>query len=574
MRMQAWSLPVNGGCGPEGRFSHRIPHTASVFAHWVQHVAYGALAAFGTIRPMSLAPPFTALLALPWLWPFTAGPMSPVLPYLVSAGVAALLLVLWSRAAGRVVAGVATAWLVAALVSSLIALLQYFNLEAPLYPFVNIAEPGRAFGNLRQPNQLATLLVIGALALAWLVRQGRLARGHAVWMGALLMVALAATASRVGLVELLACGALLLGWAWRGGAIAGRRALAGVGAAVALYVLATLALPLLAQSAEGIAARSMVDRLQHAESTCGSRLILWSNVLDLIRQKPWTGWGWGELAYAHYITLYDGPRFCHILDNAHNLPLHLAVELGVPVAVLVCGLIAYLVWRGRPWAEQDPTRQLAWGVLLAIGLHSLVEYPLWYGPFQIAVALCFWMFWTMRSRPANADSYQERSEEALEAPVTARWRYAVAALMLAAVAYAGWDYHRISQIYLPYEQRSAWYQGDAMGHAKRSWLFAGAVRFAEVTTRPATRDNAAWMLPEALQALHFSPETRVITKVIESATLLGQDDLAVRHLARFKAAFPAEYRKWVDDNRRMLEGAQEQARDAAASASAASAVSG
>ena len=40
------------------------------------------------------------------------------------------------------------------------------------------------------------------------------------------------------------------------------------------------------------------------------------------------------------------------------------------------------------------------------------------------------------------------------------------------------------------------------------------------------------MLPEALKALHFSPETRVITKVIESATLLGRDDLAVAHLAR------------------------------------------
>ena len=46
--------------------------------------------------------------------------------------------------------------------------------------------------------------------------------------------------------------------------------------------------------------------------------------------SPWLGWGWGELDYAHYATLYDGPRFCDILDNAHNLPLHLAVELGIP----------------------------------------------------------------------------------------------------------------------------------------------------------------------------------------------------------------------------------------------------
>ena len=110
-----------------------------------------------------------------------------------------------------------------------------------------------------------------------------------------------------------------------------------------------------------------------------------------------------------------------------------------------------------------------------------------------------------------------------------------------------------------------------MGHAKQSWLFDGAVRFAEVTTRPATRENAPWMLLESLRALHYSPETRVITKVIESATLLGREDVAMAHLMRFKAAFPAEYQKWSDDNRRMAAGLDEMRRDAASAASAASA---
>ena len=145
--------------------------------------------------------------------------------------------------------------------------------------------------------------------------------------------------------------------------------------------------------------------------------------------------------------------------------------------------------------------------------------------------------------------------------------------MLAAVAYAGWDYHRISQIYLPAEQRSAWYRDDAMGNAKKSWLFADSVRFAEVTTRPVTRDNAPWMLLESLKALHFSPEPRVITKVIESATVLGREDLAIAHLARFKAAFPDKYRQWSDDNRRMAERVTEFLQGGASAASADSAAS-
>ena len=484
------------------------------------------------------------LLALPWLWPFTSGPVPATQPYLVSVALAALALVLWpTRAPGRALRLAAWAWLAAALVSSVIALLQYFDLETPFFPWMNIAEPGKAFGNLRQPNQLASLLVIGLLALRWLTEAARLSARHAAWMAALLTAALAATASRVGLVELLAGGALVLWWARAAGR--GWRALWLWGALLALYAACALALPLLAQSTEGIAGRDMLERLRHAESTCGSRLILWRNVLHLIGLKPWAGWGWGELDYAHYITLYPGERFCHILDNAHNLPLQLAVELGVPLALAACALTVWVLWRGRPWAEQDGARQLAWGVLAVIGIHSLVEYPLWYGPFQIAALISVWLLWATRAgavaTPAAAPAWP---------------RQVVAAAMLGAVGYAGWDYHRVSQIYLPAEQRSAGYRTDAMAQAKKSWLYADVVRFADVTSRPATRANAAQLLPEALAALHFSPEPRVIIKVIESATLLGQDDLALAQLARFRAAFPRRYREWSEDNARVLDNAR------------------
>ena len=92
--------------------------------------------------------------------------------------------------------------------------------------------------------------------------------------------------------------------------------------------------------------------------------------------------------YAHFITLHDEPRFCDILDNAHNLPLHLAVELGVPAAIFVCGSFAAWVISQKPWAERDPGRQLAWSVMPIILLHSMLEYPLSYGPFLMAFVIC------------------------------------------------------------------------------------------------------------------------------------------------------------------------------------------
>lgn len=104
--------------------------------------------------------------------------------------------------------------------------------------------------------------------------------------------------------------------------------------------------------------------------------------------------------YAHYMTLFPGERFCVLLDNAHNLPLHLAVELGVPVAALLCFAVLAWVWKARPWSETDPARQLAWGILALVGLHSMLEFPLWYGPFQIVTLWALALLWRGRGLDA------------------------------------------------------------------------------------------------------------------------------------------------------------------------------
>ncbi|MBQ9577981.1 MAG: O-antigen ligase C-terminal domain-containing protein, partial [Ottowia sp.] len=305
-------------------------------------------------------------------------------------------------------------------------------------------------------------------------------------------------------------------------------------AALVVYALTAYALPALLQAGNHVAGRDLLDRLQHAEGTCGSRLILWGNVLHLIAQKPWLGWGWGDLAWAHYSTLYPGARFCYILDNAHNLPLHLAVSLGVPAAALICVALAVPALLSRPWSEQNPARQMAWCVLLAIGVHSLVEYPLWYGPFQTAALICLWLLWvTRKGRPVTK-------------PAAWRWpgRCTLALAMLAATGYTAWDYERISQLYLPPEERHERWPGQALEAARRSRLFAGDVAFAELTVQQPSRANAPWMLPEALRLLHYSPEPRVIERVIESAVFLGRDDIALAHMARFRAAFQKEWEAW------------------------------
>ena len=451
---------------------------------------------------------------------------------------------LWARPV-RLAELAPRAWLAAALISAVLGLLQYFGLSAPLAPWVDVTAAGEAFANLRQRNQFATLTSIGlACVLWWVARpqpeavlstsatpQPRGLDALAIAAAALLAIGNAASSSRTGMVQLLLLLALTFIWGgWRQ-----RESRRVVLAAALAYGLAAVLLPRLAgldSHASGI-----LMRLQTGDSVCGSRLTLWSNVLHLIAQKPWFGWGWGELGYAHFTTLYPGVRFCDILDNAHNLPLHLAVELGLPFALLVCAAALWAVWRARPWREQDATRRLAWTVIAVILLHSMLEYPLWYGPFQVAFGLSLWLLWRPRRSPA-VQTVLARTGPYLS--------FLSAAALLGCVSYAAWDYQRVSQIYLGPEQRSAAYRSNTLEKISDSWLFRDQVRFARLTITTVTRSNALEQHDLAATMLHFSAEPNVIEALIESAALLGRRDEFQFYLVRYRLAFPDYYKRWVE----------------------------
>ena len=449
-------------------------------------------------------------------------------------------------------------WLLAALVSCVLALLQFLDLAAELAPWVNPSQAGEAFANLRQRNQFASLTNMGLAALVCVVSwqnlrgvtQVALSKANPWWplfAAILLGAGNAASSSRTGLLQL----AVLTLAIWTWGRIRDPLVLRVFVCTYISYVVATLLLPMLigADFGEG----GMISRLRLDDQACSSRLILWRNVIELIALRPLAGWGWGELDYAHFVTLYPAGtqgRFCEILDNAHNLPLHLAVELGVPLALFVCGLLGWLVIRARPWGERDATRQMAWGVLLVIGLHSLLEYPLWYGPFQLAACLSLALLW-LTPKHLSITSTKElmrrprASTTAADAPpLCGKARIGIvgaAVVLLASVAYAGWDYRRIMQIYLNPVERAEPYRRNTLEKIGDSWLFSHQVQFAALTITQLTPENAADVNAKAHALLHFSPEPRVVEKLIQSARMLGRDAEAAYFETRYQAAFPATY---------------------------------
>lgn len=483
-------------------------------------------------RPLLVAAASCLLVALPWLWPLLYGPANDMWPNLVAWASAGLLFFLLPITLERLELAVVSGWLVAAVVSAAIGLLQFFDLENVFSPWVVVTRPGHVLANVHQVNLLATLLGAGLLSLWWLTLNRYLKSSLAIALACVLVVGLAATASRTGLLHALLVAALLLYWG-RKGEGSGRVVLAGL----ALYVVAAWLLPLLQQSLAIASDRDLVGRFS-GTSACSSRIALWSNVLQLISMKPLTGWGWDGLAYAHYITLFDGLRFCGKLSNAHNLPLQLAVSSGLPFALLVIAISTIAFFKMKPWKAARASEQLGWGVLLLMGSHSLVEYPLWFGVPQLMAALAILLIWRVR-RPRTADVEQGGAGGLKQSA-----RCAVASLMLAGVTYVAWDYFRVTQLFTVSAERHSNYRTDTLNKVRTTWLFQSYVLYAMVNTSRVHTGNAGMVLSAALEVLKDYPDPEIIIKVIDAAKMTGDTALVELHTSRFEMAWPKAFAAW------------------------------
>lgn len=475
-----------------------------------------------------------------WLWPYTHGPVSQFWPNVVAWLCGLLLWLVLLDASPERTNIIVWGWLLTALLSALLGMLQYFDGEGALYPLVAQALPGFAYANTRQINHLASLLNVGLLCVVWLVHSEKLRIAYAVLLGAPIAIALAATASRGGFVQLMLVGGLIYLFGSKSARWAGLRWWICM---FGLYLVAAIVLPHWLEFISGVAPERNLANRMDVESTCSSRLVLWRNVLDLIAARPWTGWGWDGLRLGHYMTDLHGERFCSMLTNAHNLPLHLATELGVPLAsLLTLGGVFVLLW-SRPWAEKDPAAQLGWGVLLVVGFHSMIEYPIWFGNFQTMVLLAIWLVWPpLKARRMQIGCMPEGTQ-------LRRQHLALAGLLTGVLCVMAVDYVRVTQLYLPQADRLESYQTDTLNKVRHSIFFRNWVLFAQVVAATPDKDNATALLDASLEALRISPEPRVIERVIVSASILGKKELVEQHMKLYRAAWPEAYATWQASQR-------------------------
>lgn len=265
--------------------------------------------------------------------------------------------------------------LAAAVASAFIALAQAFELSRDygwMHSMPYLRRPG---ANLGQPNQLATLLLMGLASLLLLVESRKIGTAVATLVAGVLLVGLAATESRAGL---LGFAMLNLWWYTKRKLIGSRLPLWCVSSIVLAFVGLYWSWPTWMSEAF-----QMGQVASQINSNAYNRWLIWPQLVQAVFLRPWLGWGLGQVSTAHNAVM-DVYSKSEPYTYAHNIVLDFALGIGLPLAALLLCAIGVWLWR-RLRANHTVVSWYCMAMVLLVATHSLVEFPFAYAYFLVPV---------------------------------------------------------------------------------------------------------------------------------------------------------------------------------------------
>lgn len=248
----------------------------------------------------------------------------------------------------------------------------------------------RALANLGQPNQLATLLLMGVVATVLLRERELISRNLTLTLVLLLSVAVLLAQSRTAMLSVTA----LALWGWwhaRTTQHMNRKAL------LIWLVLMWGGSWLYQWSATVLYQAVSVSEFERPNL----RFVMWQQLLAAIAESPWLGYGWLQTPLAQQVGALKVAGVEQVL-YAHNHLLDLATWLGLPLALMLAAVVALAAWRRRRSLQQARVLfLLAW--LLPVAIHALLEFPLAYAYFLLPVGVLMGILdkWTQPDQSAH-----------------------------------------------------------------------------------------------------------------------------------------------------------------------------
>ncbi|WP_347987983.1 Wzy polymerase domain-containing protein [Methylomonas sp. AM2-LC] len=245
-------------------------------------------------------------------------------------------------------------------------------------------------GSLGQRNHLCDYVFLSSCSLLYLF-----ARNRVGWwilsLGLLFFTAeMTLSTSRTAFLYFLAGAVLIAFWRKMQDKVVYQRLFKGYLLFAVLFIVWQSLYPLLVQAVQPLQSHggAGVTRLIMGGSSANTpsvRLFFWQEAWEIFLQAPWLGVGVGEYDWAFFMHSQEHSHALinNHIEHAHNLFLHIMSEMGL--AGLLCVLICGGLWLKQVWQTQVKYYEIgSWwlcALLITLGIHSMLEYPLWYSHF-------------------------------------------------------------------------------------------------------------------------------------------------------------------------------------------------
>lgn len=266
---------------------------------------------------------------------------------------------------------------IASIVSVGLQLHQFFDLEA-VGPWILASSGTRHYANMAQPNQLASLLLLGLLGTAWGFYRKQLSSFTAILIASFLLSGIALTESRTGWLNVAFL--LIVTVIWRRLVPSKSYVWVVVGLS-AFFCTIVLMLPFTSDLL-----RSSGISIQYRSAVGDPRWTAWGMFLRAAMHQPLFGFGWGQLAHAQFLMLDERIALGGSYLQAHNLVIDLILWNGVPIGLGIAVLLAWWYWSVARCLKNF-SQLLLMSFLLVLGIHSMLEYPLQYAYFLFPAGL-------------------------------------------------------------------------------------------------------------------------------------------------------------------------------------------
>lgn len=266
----------------------------------------------------------------------------------------------------------AIAILVGAVASVFVAVVQSFQVieySGLIYLPQEYRRPG---GNLAQPNQFATLVLLGFASLVYLLESKKIRNQLAATICFVLALGISISESRTGLLGFLA---LAVWWFYKRVPIGFKFHLPTVWLSGFAFAILVWVWPVFITFFHtGGSGDITLDVGTSRPSSL--RLVIWPQLLEAAAAHSWFGWGIRRVSAAHNSVLHQyqhGEPYTY----AHNLVLELVIWFGFPIALLLLGLLAYWVWH-RVKKTQTLVQWYCIALAIPFAVHSMLEFPFAY----------------------------------------------------------------------------------------------------------------------------------------------------------------------------------------------------